>query len=150
MEYIYYPKGLEGRDYFTPKRSLSKEEFCISKNFTIPKLKYFEFFFNGKKVMAKLTLMVDLMDYLLIKKRPYNKYTFIWVMLPMLRKRLWHMYILFFHFSKNLMLSFISTSYICQSKMNMCKDILTKKEWGKIFFFSYFLNDINYVSAKLF
>lgn len=77
MEYIYYPKGLEGRDYFTPKRSPSKEEFCISKNFTIPKLKYFEFFFNGKKVMAKLTLMVDLMDYLLIKKRPYNKHTFI-------------------------------------------------------------------------
>lgn len=60
-----------------------------------------------------------------------------------------HVHIIF-HFSKNLMLSFISTSYICQSKMNMCKDILTKKEWEKIFFVSYFLNDINYVSAKLF
>lgn len=102
MEYIYYPKGLEGRDYFTPKRSPSKEEFCISKNFTIPKLKYFEFFLNGKKVMAKLTLMVDLMDYLLINKRPYNKHTFIWVMLPMLRKRLWHMYIY----------SFLKKSYV--------------------------------------
>lgn len=72
-------------------------------------------------------------------------------MSPMLRKRLRHMYIIFFISKKKIRCypSFLLFIYVI-AKWDVRRHISQKKNKEKNFFFFYYLDDIDYFSAKQF